>query len=69
MRVGQEFFTANPTSPILSTPMPPLAIRTFEEGDEAGLGQLLDRCFGRFETWTAERVAELAAGPPPQLTS
>jgi len=54
---------ATPTFPILPSAMSVLTIRTFEEGDEAGLGRLLDRCFGRFETWTADRVAEFAARP------
>ncbi|MGH8945572.1 MAG: GNAT family N-acetyltransferase [Acidimicrobiia bacterium] len=44
-----------------------LTMRKYEKGDEAALGRLLDRCFGRFETWTADRVAELAAGPGPQI--
>ena len=38
-------------------------IRRFQEGDETGLQRLLDRCFGRFETWTADRVAELTVVP------
>ncbi|MBW3666140.1 MAG: GNAT family N-acetyltransferase [Actinobacteria bacterium] len=38
-------------------------IRRFQEGDETDLQLLLDRCFGRFETWTADRVAELTVVP------
>lgn len=38
-------------------------VRRFKEGDEIGLGHLLDSCFGRFETWTSDRVSELTAAP------
>lgn len=38
-------------------------IRQFQEGDDTGLQRLLDRCFGRFEAWTADRVTELTVVP------
>ena len=47
--------------------MSALIIRKYEKGDEVALRRLLGRCFGRFETWTAERVAELTASPGPDL--
>lgn len=43
--------------------MASLNVRRFQEGDEIGLRRLLDSCFGRFETWTPDRVSELTAAP------
>lgn len=51
--------------PNVLSDMAAVSVRPFEEGEESAVAALLDRCFGGFETWSAARVAEMAAGAAP----